>query len=193
MTAFDRVAVVPFIRMSPEDKSLGAVRCPLCGSILRTEAFPGEKEKVIEDIFFQDLKNRKQIHLVSPEVTGPVFDRLIMDSRKAYLPDVLKAVGTALGVDGVIVAYVTRFNERKGYPYSVERAASVAFEIHLVRVRDGVTVWKAMFDKTQKSLTENMFQLVPFFKGHGRWLTAKELVMGNMDALMEDFPGVDKE
>jgi hypothetical protein len=190
--AFDRIALVPFIRMSPEDASVRAVRCPLCGSILRTEKCPRDMEKVIEDIFSNDLKNRKKCHLVPPEVTGPVFDRISLDSKKAALPDVLKAVGAELGAEGIIVAYVTRYNERKGVAYSVERPASVAFEIHLVRVSDGVTVWKGLFDKTQQSLTENVFQMVTFFKGHARWLTAKELVMENMDALMEDFPGGNK-
>ena len=80
------------------------------------------------------------------------------------------------------------FRERQGYAYSAEKAASVAFDIHLIRVSDGVTIWRGLFDETQKSLMENLFQIVPFFQGGGQWVTAKELATEGIDALMENFP-----
>lgn len=52
--------------------------------------------------------------------------------------------------------------KRKGMPsYSVEKPASVAFEIHLFRVSDGALVWKGRFDKTD-SLMEDVLQASAF-------------------------------
>jgi len=187
--SFNRIAVVPFQRISAEDDSVKAARCPLCGSILTSEKFPQGAEKIIEEIFFEKLGHGKKIQLIAPERVGAVFDRISMESSKAPMSDVLMKVGNELGAEGIIISYVYRYRERKGYSYSAERPASVAFEIHLVRVSDGTIVWKGIFDKTQVSLMENLFQIASFFKGGGQWVTAKELTTEGIDALLENFPG----
>lgn len=187
--AIARVAVLPFMRLRSEDASVKAIRCPLCGSILRTEQFPQDAEKTVEDIFFSRLRDRKKVQIISPETTAAVFDRISAEDPKRPLPDMLKKVGTELQSGGIVVGYVSRYRERKGYSYAAEQPASVTFEVHLVRTSDGAVVWKGLFDKTQQSLTENMFQFFPFFKDKGKWLTAKEMVSENMDALLENFPG----
>jgi len=188
-TAFDRIAVAPFQRMSPTDVSVKAVRCPLCGSIFSVEQYPLDAERIVENIFFDRLKNRGKIQLVPPDETGLVLDRISANSPKLPLTEILKKVGEELGAEGIIMAYVYRYRERKGYPYSVEQPASVVFEIHLVRVSDGVIVWKGSFDRTQKTLMENMFQIASFFKEQGKWVTAKELAAEGIDAILENFPG----
>lgn len=159
---FDRIAVVPFIRMDSEDASIRATRCPLCGSTLKMENLPSDAEKIVQDIFVGRLKNRKKIEIIAPDITGAVFDRVSTESAKLPLTEILKKIGSELKADGVVVGYVSRYTERKGYAYSVEHPASVAFEIHLVRTTDGEIVWKNMFDMTQQSLMENMFRIVPF-------------------------------
>jgi hypothetical protein len=186
---FERMAVLPFQRMDSGDASIKAVRCPLCGSIQRTEEFPRDAEKVIEEIFFNRLKDRNKFQLIPPDRAGVFFDRIAAESLTLSLPDIVKKVGTELETEAVIVGYVHRYRERKGYPYSAEQPASATFEIHLVRTSDGVIVWKGTFDRTQQSLMENMFQMASFLKGHGQWLTAKELAAEGIDELLEKFPG----
>ena len=185
----DRIAVLPFQRISPEDASLKVAACPLCGSILRSEEFPQDAEKSVENIFLERFAERKKLKLISPELAGAVFNRISAESLKGTMPEILKKVGYELDAEGMIVGYVYRYRERVGFPYSVEKPASVAFEIHLVRTEDGVIVWKGIFDKTQKSLMENMFQIVSFFKGRGQWITVNELATEGMDAILENFPG----
>jgi hypothetical protein len=182
------IAVLPFQQMISEDASAKAARCPLCGSILRTEKFPPGAEKIVEDIFLGRLKNRGKLSLIEPDRTGAFFDRISAESLKKPLPEILKKVGSELQAESIIIGYVYRFKERTGYAYSAEKPASVAFDIHLVRVNDGTVIWKGIFDETQKSLMENMFQIGSFFQGGGQWLTAKELATEGIDALMENFP-----
>ncbi len=92
-------------------------------------------------------------------------------------------------MDAILVGYVFRYRERMGYPYSVEKPASVAFDLHLVRVKDGVIVWRGAFDRTQTSLMENIFQLSSFFSWGGKWVTAKELSAVGLAAILKTFPG----
>ncbi len=185
----NRIAVLPFQRMGSEDASIKAVRCPLCGSILRAGKLPQDAQKVIEDIFFNRLSDRKIFQFIPPDRAGAFFSRISEESLTLSLPEIIKKVGAELEADGVVVGYVYRYRERKGYPYAAEQPASVTFEIHVVRTRDGVIVWKGTFDRTQQPLMENMLQIVSFFKGQGQWLTAKELATEGVDALLENFPG----
>jgi len=79
-----------------------------------------------------------------------------------------------------------------GYDYSVERPAAVAFEIHLIAVGDGRILWRGIFDKTQKSLMEDVFQASSFFKGGAKWLTARQLTKLGVDDIFKTFPGFER-
>jgi glycerol-3-phosphate dehydrogenase len=64
----------------------------------------------------------------------------------------------------------------------------VVFEIHLIKTTDGSIIWRGFFDKTQKSLMEDVFQAPSFFKGGGKWLTARQLTEQGMNKIFEKFP-----
>ena len=93
-----------------------------------------------------------------------------------------------MGADILALGYIYRYTERVGYDYSSEHPASVAFEIHLIKAIDGSTIWRGVFDKTQKSLMEDVFQASSFFKGGGKWLTARQLSKQGMDEIFETLP-----
>ncbi|HLE18774.1 MAG TPA: hypothetical protein VI728_10875 [Syntrophales bacterium] len=90
-----------------------------------------------------------------------------------------------------VLCFLFRYRERKGYPYSVEKPASVAFDVHLIRVSDGIVAWRGAFDKTQSSLMENILQIASSFKTGGRWLTAKELTEEGVSEMLKTFPGIE--
>jgi hypothetical protein len=89
-----------------------------------------------------------------------------------------------------VVGYLFRFRERKGEPYAVQQPASVAFDIHLLRVQDGVLVWRGSFDKTQSALMENILQAPAFYREKGRWVTAEELAAEGLEQVLKSFPGL---
>lgn len=190
---FKRIAVVPFQRISTEDSDFKTVRCPLCGQLISAERFPQGSEKVVEDIFVEKLANQNVFTLIPPERVGGIYERVSAGFLKEAPIEILKKVGSELEADGIVLCHVYRFKERKGYSYSVEKSASVGFEIHLIRVSDGAVVWKGIFDKTQTSLMENILQVVYFYKERGRWLTAQELASEGIDEILKEFPGVRKE
>ncbi len=183
-----RIAVVPFQRVSPDETSVKTVSCPLTGTIFRTCESSEGAEKLVENIFFKKLKDSKQIILIPTDRVRGVYRRISSDSLKVTPSETLKAVGTELGADGVVAGYVYRYRERKGYPYSAEKPASVAFGIYLIRVSDGALVWRGIFDRTQRSLLENILQVSSFFKSGGRWITAEELSEMGIDEVLKTFP-----
>jgi hypothetical protein len=185
---FKRIAVVPFQRISPEEADIKTMRCPVCGLILRTEKSPQGAEKVVENIFFERLTEMRMFTLIPPDRVGGIYESVTAGLFKADILEVLKKVGDELEADGIILGYVYRYRERKGYEYSVEKPASVAFEIHLIRVSDGAVIWKGIFDKTQTSLMEDMLQISSFLKERGRWVTAEELAAEGMDEVLRGFP-----
>jgi hypothetical protein len=190
---FKRIAVVPFQAIRQEDADISTVRCPVCGVVFRTESYAKGSETVVEGIFLERLKDEKAFALIPPDRVGGVYEGVTGALFKADILDVLKKVGTELEADGIILGYVYRFRERKGFSLSVEKPASVAFEIHLIRVSDGAIVWKGIFDKTQASLMENLLQIASFIKEGGKWVTAKELAAEGMDDVLKDFPGIRPE
>jgi len=191
---FERIAIVPFQAVRQEDAEINTVRCPVCGLVFRTEPYPKGSESVVEALFFDRLKEQKAFVLIPPDRVGGIYEGVTARLFKADVLSVVEEVGKELQADGIVLGYVYRFSERKGYSLSAEKPASVAFEIHLIRVSDGVIVWKGIFDKTQATLMENLLQIVTFFyREGGRWVTAKELAAEGMDEVLKDFPGLNKD
>lgn len=183
-----RIAVVPFQAIHSDDPEISFVRCPVCNTTFRTSAFTGTPEKRIEELFLERFTSLRGDCLISPGEVRPVYKRVsTILSGKPHV-DILTKVGREIGADGVIAGYLFYYMEREGLDYSVETPASVAFCVHLVRVKDGMSIWKGVFDKTQSSLMENIFDIIPFIKGGGKWLTAEELSREGIAEILKDFP-----
>jgi hypothetical protein len=188
---FDRIVVAPFQQVAPEGSLGVAFRCPLCGMIFNAAGSPGNPEKILETLFIEQLdKKRPKGPVITGERVAGVFRRISADSLTISLREVLREMGNELGAEGVVAGYVYRYRERKGVSYTVEQPASVAFEIHLLRVSDGALVWRGSFDKTQSSLMENLLQFASFFRGKGKWVTAEELTGEGVEQVLKTFPGL---
>lgn len=188
---FDRIAVVPFQQIAPEESGSGIVRCPLCGLIINASKSTGSPETVLERLFLNQVnEKRPKFAVIEGDRVAGVFRGISTGSLTMPLRQILRDVGSELGADGVVVGYLYRFRERKGVSYSVEQPASVAFDIHLLRVSDGELVWRGTFDKTQSSLMEDLLQIVSFFRERGRWVTAEELTEEGIEQVLTTFPGL---
>ena len=121
-------------------------------------------EKTVENIFTDKLREFKEVQIIPQERVQSVYKRTVSESLKKPLLEVLKNVGHELKADVLAVGYIYRYEERVGYDYSTERPASVAFEIYMINPAEGDIIWRGVFDKTQKSLMEDLFQISSFFK-----------------------------
>lgn len=189
---YKRIAVLPFQKANPEDMAKNAVPMAIPASIIKLPVDTAAPEQAVETLFWEKLMATKRFDLVSTDRVEGIFQQVTSTSYKMTLAEAISKVGAELEADALIVGYVYRFRERRGYDYSVEKPASVSFEIQLFRCRDGALVWKGFFDKTQTSLMENMFGASYFIKDRGRWITAKELTAQGMDDTLKKFPGLPK-
>lgn len=184
-----RIGVISFQPLIPEEGLGNVVICPLCSTGYSSGRILKGAEKIVEDIFVEKLSELKEIQIIPNDKVQSVYKRISSESFKMPLLEVLKKVGNELGADALALGYLYRYIERVGYDYSSERPASVAFEIYMIKPIDSSTIWRGIFDKTQKSLMEDVFQISSFYKGGGKWLTAQQLSKQGMDEIFETFPG----
>lgn len=180
--------MVPFQRVQPEDARVGAVSCPLCGTSFTADRSAGSPEQTVEALFLRRLEKNPKISLVAGDRVAGIQRRVSAAADRVPLRQVLSEVGRELGAEAVVVGYVYRFRERRGVSFAAEQPASVAFDLHLLRVEDGTIVWKGHFDRTQTSLLEDLLQVDSFIRQRGRWATAEELAADGMEQLFKTFP-----
>ena len=186
-----RLAVLPFQTVIPEDEST-TVRCPICGSVNSSGSIVKGAEQIVQEIFMDKLRDVKDADIIPSERVAGVYQRISADSLKQTVLQIFQRVGRELHADVLVIGYVYRYRERVGYDYSAEHPASVGFEIHMISVKNGSTLWRGIFDKTQKSLMEDVFQASSFFKGGAKWLTARQLAKLGIDEVFSTFTGFEQ-
>jgi TolB-like protein len=186
----NRIAVMSFQSLAAEENGGNTVFCPICGIGSSSGKILEGAEKTVEEIFVDRLKKVKGLELIPSEKVQGVYKRISSEKLKGPYIDNLKKAGKELGADYIATGFVYRYVERVGYKYSSERPASVIFEIHLVKTADGSVIWRGYFDKTQKSLLEDIFQIASFFKGGAKWVTVRQLTEQGMDEVLKTFPNL---
>jgi len=162
--------------------------CPLCGSFVRVCDSPENSANIAETLFWQKLRLLKRYTVIPPDRVKGVYARVSAASLTSDQLEILKRTGKELDVDGVIAGYVFCYRERQGYSYSVEQPASVAMSVHLIRVSDGEIVWKGIYDKTQASLMENIFDVSSFIAEGGKWVAVEKLTELGINKILKTFP-----
>ncbi len=182
------IAVIPFQKVLPEDQNSHTVRGPVSRTLARSCFVPDDAPDAVEHLFVDRLKAYPKLIVIPGDKTEGIYRRVSAESFKTKPVDVLRKVGKELEADAVAAGYLYCYRERKGYKYGTDKPASVVFEMVLVRVRDGAVIWSSYFDKTQRSLMENVLQLSTFIRSGGKWMTASELSAEGIDQMMETFP-----
>ncbi|MBL7180470.1 MAG: hypothetical protein ABIK98_03105 [Pseudomonadota bacterium] len=166
------------------------IRCPLCGKVIMTGKVAEGAAEFLTESLFTFLKNNSDLELVPTEqAEGILSDLLAGEKGSRSEHDLLVETGRALKADAVLAGYIFRFRERVGTSYSVESPASVAFDLHLIRVGDGRMLWSDHFDETQKALSEDLYQLKKFIKRKASWITAREMAQTGLEDMLRSFSG----
>lgn len=182
------LAILPFFIERGEDPGRGAI-CPICKRVYsRGEILPGS-QNTLTRLLQQKMEAIGTFKVHPIEKMEEVLSHWDKKQFEEKLVPSSIQLGKELNVDFIIIGFLFRFEERIGSPIGVERPASVAFDLHLYRLKDGKIVWEGRFDETQRPLSENLFKIGSFFRRKASWLTAGELASVGMDEMLKLLPG----
>jgi hypothetical protein len=169
------------------------IRSPISGTVLMAEPVPTDVADKMTALLFDQLLEYKRYELIGPGRARGVFSSLVSEDQGISDISIFKKIGQAFSADAVMTGQIYRWQEREGKDYSVNRPASVAFDLYLIKPENGAILWKGKFDKTQLSLSENLFDLRTFIKGKGKWMTVEGLAELGLDELLQKSLPVQKE
>ena len=188
LSGIEKILILPFKDMASLFGESVNGRCPVCGKVFTTGDVAESAVVMLTEHLFTLLKDRKDIELIPSSQAQGVMSGLLAGSNKTLEERALQLeIGRALNADAIFAGYIYRFRERVGNKYSVDLAASVAFEIHLIRVEDGRVLWSAHFDETQQPLSDDLFRLGLFLKRKAKWITAKDMAISGLEDMLKDF------
>ena len=184
------LVVVGFHAANTRGEEPELVRNPITGTSFMSWPIPEEVVGWLNDRLFDMLVQGNGRNLIPPgQARGVVESIMVSDAQLGVHPlEMIKQVGKAFEADAVVAGQVYRWQDRMGTDYGVDAPASVAFDLSLVRPSDGAILWRGNYDKTQKSLMENLFDLNTYVKSGGRWLTVKELAEFGLEHLLTEMP-----
>jgi len=142
----------------------------------------------MNESLFSKLVESKKYEFISPGQAQGALANLLSSNSGIGESELFVSLGKGMETDAVLAGYLYRWTEREGADYGVNRAASVAFDLYLIRSSDGVILWKGGFDKTQRSLAENLLDVNTFLKAKGKWMSAEALAEMGLSDLLERFP-----
>lgn len=185
----NRLLVMPFQDISMGGQENRDTRCPVCGKVFITGAVADGAADLLTKRLISWLEKNRKYELIIPDASANIQTmRYPQGTSMAASLNESTWVGRSQDADGVLIGYLYRFRERVGKGYSVESPASVAFELHLIGVAEGRSIWSASYDETQQPLGENLFQLGSFLSRGGRWVSAEELAFSGLEQILKKFP-----
>ena len=186
----DRLAVLPFMKVDPEDGQAGATRSPLTGATFTANkgSHVPEGLAALDRALSNYLADNVDFTIIPMDQAGPVYSALERQEMGAGVRQLVMATGRKLNADAVMVGHLYRFRERVGTEFAAESPASAAFELAMVRTADGMVIWKNSFDETQQSLSENILNLDQYAQHGLRWYSAAEFATYGLQELMKRFP-----
>ncbi len=182
------LAILPFLIERMDDPSRGAV-CPVCQGVYKRGNILYGSQRTLTQLLQQKMDALGTFKILPLEKVEDAFSKT--NKGQFELRPLRSAIqfGKELNVDFIFVGYLFRFEERIGSRIGAEKPASVGFDVHLLRVRDGKRVWDGKFDETQQALSENLLKIGSFVRRKASWLTAEELSSVGMDEMLKRLPG----
>ena len=190
--AWNTIVLIGFRPALSPSQAPTVARSPISGAVFSAEPVPEDIADALSQSLFEKLTKDGSQRWVSPREAAAAFSRLASSHPTLTDRDIYVQIGKALSAEGVLGGHVYRWREREGTDYAAKRPASVAFDLYLMNIEGGMILWKARFDKTQISLTENLLDLQTFLKAKGRWMTAEELAEIGLTHFVETFPKGEK-
>ena len=183
-----KIGVMPFFKGRRSPDAGESLNCPICELYFRSENIKDGADRAITSYVQGILERRYKDKVISLEEVTRVYQEIPGDDTKDTPRSLAQKAGEALGGDLMIVGAVWRYRDRVQEPIGPGRGASVAFDMYLIEVFTGKTVWKTKFDETQRPLTEDIRGVKVLIKKGAKWLSADELARYGIEEVFKKFP-----
>jgi len=183
------VLLLPFKNLVAVYGSYGNIRSPINRRVFLSGPVEGKAPRFMDNRLHTFLREKDTFILITAEEAGDLLATLANRDRQSTSERSLWVeAGRAQGADAVLGGFIYRFKDRTGRDYGVDEAASVAFDLHLIRVADGRIQWSGRFDETQQPLSSNIYNFKKFINRGGKWVTSREMASGGQQSLLNDMP-----
>ena len=178
----EKLALAPFQEpwpcADPEE-----VACPVSGEIFPRAVVPATARRELTRMLPGAAERVFSCPLVLPSSLAGALPSIPSSAGPAVVGALARA-GRKVGAEAVIVGTVFRYRERVGNQAGITQPASVEIALYAIDTKSETVIWQGMFSETQRSLSENLFQMSDFIERGGRWLSAAELGQAGMVKLI---------
>jgi len=185
--AMQRVGVIPFFPIESTGGD-GMVPGILGNRYFRSGGLSLGAADKVTGLVIRELRSLRRCDVISLESRVRKMNQEALNLLAEDPVTQAVLVGRHAGLYGVVIGGVYRFEEREGSALGVQRPASVAFDLYLIRAEDGKVLWSGVVDRTQRPLSENLLEARAFFKGGGGWVTAETLAIIGLESVIDTFP-----
>jgi len=185
---WEKIGVVPFFKGRRSTDTGETLSYPICELSFQSDSILSEADKTLTRYVQKSLEARYGEKVIPLKVAIKVYQEIPQDDTKDTPRSLARKVGEALNVNFIIVGTVWRYRDRPRDDLEAQRGASVAFDIYLIEVSSGKTVWKAKFDETQRPMTEDIRGAKELLKKGAKWLSADELARYGINEILKKFP-----
>ena len=184
------VAEMPFIRGENPENVDETLNCPFANICFENQNVLPGAEKTLTLMLYKILSGRLGEKLTPMDKVDRIYETMKINYATDTPATFAQALGKGLNVKYVVVGNVWRYKNRTGNALATEHPSSVAFSIYLIDVENHELAWSATYDETQRPLTENLLNIIDFFKQGAKWLTVDELAEYGMKKILKTFPVV---
>lgn len=128
-----------------------------------------------------ELSDHDKVKMVSVQ---PLDNSITSSERFNYMSRIAKETGC----DGILATTLYDYKQRDGGEYGANVPASAAFEMRLIEVNQGRSLWYAEFAETQQPLMSNLLSFNKARKRGFKWITVEELVKQGVADKLDQCP-----
>jgi len=184
-----RVLLLPFKDLTAVYGSPSNIRSPINGRVFLSGPVDQKAAPFMDARLYAYLREKDAFILIAADEVGDLLATLAnRHPQPSSERSLWVEVGRAQGADAVLGGFIYRLKDRTGRDYGVDEAASVAFDLHLIRIADGRIQWSGRFDETQQPLSSNLYNIKKFISRGGKWVTSREMAAGGLKSLLSDIP-----
>lgn len=188
----DRIAFLGFKPAILEGQKPGLFQNPISGTTFNAQPVSQATTDKLSDELYTFLIESKDPEFINLRDVKKLTDPALFKEGSNEIK-IIQDIGNAISADAAIAGYIYRIRERVGSEYSAQSPASVAFDVYLISMKNGSLLWKSSFDKTQKTLSENLLELKSFLSYKGKWVDADKLAEIGLKELVDRMPLKNKQ